>query len=62
MQLRDDPFPGYNFLVLFDNLPIAGFSDVSGISPETDFEEIKEGGQNEFVHKLPNKPNMEILH
>ena len=55
MELRDDPFPGYNFLVLFDHLPLAGFSEVSGISPETEVEEIKEGGQNEFVHKLPKQ-------
>ena len=31
------------------------FQDVSGISGELNVEEVEEGGENRFVHKLPKK-------
>lgn len=50
---RVDPFTGYNFIVIISDIPVAGFSDVSGIASETEVEEYKEGGENQYVHKLP---------
>ena len=53
------PLPGFHFLVTFDGLPggiaiiDSQFSDVSGLSAELITEELMEGGENRFVHKLP---------
>ena len=53
---------GFHFKVEFDN--INGefeFQSVSGLSAEMEFEEISEGGENRFKHKLPVKskyPNL----
>ena len=46
------PFPAFNFEVEVDGLVVGKFSEVSGIGSEIDVEEYKEGGVNEFVHKL----------
>lgn len=50
---RADPYVGYQFLVEIRGLIVAGFTEVSGLQAETEFEEIKEGGVNDHVHKLP---------
>lgn len=50
---RLDPFLSQRFMVEIDGLVVAGFSDVSGLQAETEFEEIREGGVNDFVYKLP---------
>lgn len=50
------PAKGFHFLVRFalDINPIdVSFQSVSGLSVETEFEEIKEGGQRRFTHQLP---------
>ncbi len=48
-----DPYRNYQFLVEFQGLVIAGFSEVQGLQVETEFEEVKEGGVNDHLHKLP---------
>jgi phage tail-like protein len=50
---RTDPYTGFNFLVEIEGLVIGGFTDVSGLAMETTVQEYQEGGQNEYVHKLP---------
>ena len=42
----------YRFMVEIDYMLVAGFSEVSGIQIETEIEEYREGGVNEYVHKL----------
>ncbi|MFC6334423.1 phage tail protein [Paenibacillus septentrionalis] len=42
----------YRFMVEIGNLYVAGFSEVSGLTVETEFEEYREGGVNDYVHKL----------
>ena len=32
---RDDPYKGFNFLVEIDGVPVAGFSEVSGLECDT---------------------------
>jgi phage tail-like protein len=49
---RSYPFPAFTFDVEVDGLVVGSFSEVSGIESEIDVEEYKEGGVNEFVHKL----------
>jgi phage tail-like protein len=48
-----DPFIGFNFLVTIDGVTEAGFSEVSGISMETDAIEYREGKEVNTVRKLP---------
>lgn len=50
---RKDPYQSFNFLVEIQGLIVGGFSEVSGIQVETEYEEIKEGGVNDHIHKLP---------
>ena len=49
------PYISYNFEVVFlDSKPVVGsFSEVSGLDFTTDVEEYREGGNNDFIHKLP---------
>lgn len=55
------PFTG-QFIFEVDGLEIGTFQQVSGLSVEVDTAfEIKEGGQNEFVHRFPGRmkwPNL----
>jgi phage tail-like protein len=48
-----DPFVSFRFKVEIDGIVEAGFSECSGLQSETEVEEIREGGLNEFVHRLP---------
>ena len=50
---RKDPYFGFNFFVEIDDVIVGGFSEVSGLQAETEFEEIREGGVNDHIHKFP---------
>ncbi|MBD5799852.1 phage tail protein [Bacillus pseudomycoides] len=50
---RTDPLTNFNFLVELDGLVVGGFSEISGLQTETETEEYREGGLNEYTHKLP---------
>ena len=50
---REDPYLSFRFLVEIQGLVVGGFSEVSGLQANTEVEEIKEGGVNDYVHKLP---------
>ena len=49
---RNDPFHGFRFLVEFDHVQHGGFSRVKGLSRETKIEPRREGGVNDYEHKL----------
>ena len=49
----NDPLSAFRFKVEIEGVIEAGFSECSGLQVETEIEEIREGGLNEFVHKLP---------
>jgi phage tail-like protein len=49
---RRDPYRGFRFRVAFDQVQHGGFSRVKGIARETKFESYREGGVNDFEHKL----------
>jgi phage tail-like protein len=53
LGLRNDPYAAFNFLVEIEGLIVGGFTEVSGLQVETAVHEYQEGGQNEYVHKLP---------
>lgn len=50
---RVDPYATFNFVVEIDNLEVGGFSEVSGLQVEIQTHDYREGGVNDFVHKLP---------
>jgi phage tail-like protein len=59
-RTMDPPFVG-RFVFTVDGLTIGAFTEVSGLSVQIDVEELPEGGQNQFVHKLPGRmkwPNL----
>ncbi len=47
-----DPFRGFRFLVEFDQVQHGGFSRVKGLARETKVEVRREGGVNDYEHKL----------
>ncbi len=50
----DDPYANFNFLVEIDGVSVAGFSEASGISSETDVIEYRVGSEKTLsVRKLP---------
>ena len=53
IAVRSDPFLSFNFELQVEGLVIGNFSEVSGLGAEIDIEEYREGGVNDFVHKLP---------
>lgn len=52
---------GATFLVEVDGVEIGKFMEVSGLEVTVEVEELTEGGENSFVHKLPGRmswPNL----
>ncbi len=54
---REDPYRSYNFIVEIYSIAVAGFSEVSGLSGDTDVVEYREGTDVSMaVRKLPGRP------
>ncbi len=49
---RKDPYLGFNFLVEIGGQVAGGFSEVTGLQVEVETEDYREGGRNEYVHRL----------
>lgn len=50
-----DPLSGFRFTVEVEGLREAVFTECSGFEMKVDVEEYKEGGLNDYVHKLPGR-------
>ena len=50
---RNDPYSAFNFLVEIDNIAVAGFSECTGLTTETDPIEYRNGDDDITVRKLP---------
>ena len=51
---RTDPFRGFNFRLEIDGLPVAAFSEVSGLTADGDATDYREGtDKTNLVRKLP---------
>ena len=51
---REDPYRAYNFIVEIDAVPVAGFSEVGGLSGDGDVVEYREGTDVPLtVRKMP---------
>lgn len=51
----DEPALALTFEVRIDGVDIGTFSACEGLNAEYEIEEIKEGGNNGFVHRLPGR-------
>lgn len=61
MTKRTDPFRGFRYLIEMEGLVSGGFLRVKGLSREVRVESYKEGGMNEYEHKLASNvtyPNL----
>lgn len=52
---RQDPFLAFRFEIKLDNLPVAGFSECTGLQFETEVQDYPEGGLNSYVRKFPGR-------
>ena len=52
MRQFADPYQGFRFRVELDRIQHGGFSRVKGLVRETRHESYREGGVNEYEHKL----------
>lgn len=50
---RNDPYAAFNFLVEIDGVTVAGFSECSGLTTETDAIEYRNGNEDITMRKLP---------
>lgn len=50
---RKDPLSAFRFRVEIDGIHSGGFTEVTGLQAETEFEEYREGGVNDHVHRFP---------
>ena len=59
------PLANFHFIVAFHLFPPVpydmSFQEVSGLSVSVEAEDYAEGGENRFVHKLPNRTNYTSL-
>jgi len=65
LGLRVDPYMGYSFTVEIEGMIVGGFSEVSGIQSEIVTQDFEEGGQNQYLHRLPVRmkyPNLVLKH
>ncbi len=55
MSIINEIRPACRFYVQVDGVSQAVFSEVSGLGMEVTVEDVEEGGNNAFVHKLPGR-------
>jgi phage tail-like protein len=53
MPERNDPHPGFGFLVQIQDVGSASFSEVSGLGVEVEVIEYRNGNEDRTVRKLP---------
>ncbi|TDF38588.1 phage tail protein [Alteromonadaceae bacterium M269] len=53
MAERNDPYAQYNFLVEIDDIEVAGFTEVGGLTTESDAIDYREGSDDNTIRKLP---------
>lgn len=58
-----DPYRAFRFAVEINNRRVGGFSEVTGLEVRTEVEEHREGGVNDYVHKIAKEtryPNVTL--
>jgi phage tail-like protein len=61
VRRQNDPYGSFNFEVEIQGLIAGGFAEVSGLQAETETEEIREGGVNDYAHRLPKRTKQSML-
>jgi len=49
---RTDPYLAFQYQVEIESVTVGGFSEVTGLQVETEIQEYREGGLNEYMHRL----------
>lgn len=52
MADRKDPYTSFRFAIEIDGIISGGFTECSGLQVETEIEDYREGGLNDYAHKL----------
>jgi phage tail-like protein len=58
---RSDPFSVFRFVVEINGIPAGGFSEATGFESKTETDDYREGGVNDYVHKIAKEtkyPNL----
>lgn len=58
---RQDPLRGFRFLLEIDGITSGGFTRVKGLSREVKHESYREGGVNEYEHKLVTQVSYPVV-
>ena len=58
---RQDPLRGFRFLLEIDAIASGGFARVKGISRDVKHESYREGGVNDYEHKLVTQVSYPVL-
>jgi phage tail-like protein len=58
---RNDPIPAFRYEIRLDDLPVAGFSECTGLQLEIEIKDYNEGGLNSFVRKFPGRSKQSNL-
>lgn len=56
-----DPYKVFQFVVEINGTQVGGFSEVTGLEVRTEVDEYREGGVNEYVHKLAKETRYQNL-
>lgn len=56
-----DPFRGFRFLLEIDGITSGGFTRVKGLSREVKHESYREGGVNDYEHKLVTQVSYPVV-
>src|SRR5262245_18771349 len=52
LGVRVDPYHGFNFVIEVEGLLTCGFPECGGLQVETEYQEYREGGVNDFIHRF----------
>src|SRR6185295_19321908 len=50
-----DPYKVFRFVVEINGTRVGGFAEVTGLEVRTEVDEQREGGVNDYVHKIPKE-------
>jgi phage tail-like protein len=54
MADRNDPYPGFNFVIEIDGVVVGGFSECSGLTTDTNVIDYREGNEKQLTaRRLP---------
>lgn len=61
MARPPDPYKVFQFVVEINGTQVGGFAEVTGLEVRTEVDEYREGGVNDYVHKLAKETRYQNL-